>query len=209
MRVHARIDEDKVDCARPVEIYLGDYIDRGPDSAGVVSKLIERSRGARTIFLRGNHEQMLLELLEGNDCLGLWKAIGAATTLTSYDIEPGILEAGVSSIRRALSERLPAEHRQFFTATRSYCHTGPYLMVHAGLRPGIKLEDQTVSDLLCIRDEFLTFEGDFGFVVVHGHTPVMAPDFRRNRINIDTGAFATKRLTCLKIDQTGPRILSP
>jgi serine/threonine protein phosphatase 1 len=81
-------------------------------------------------------------------------------------------------------------------------------MVHAGVRPGVRLESQSIDDLFQIRNEFLEYEGDLGYIVVHGHTPVMEPDFRRNRINIDTGAFATNRLTCLKIGEDGPSVLT-
>jgi serine/threonine protein phosphatase 1 len=84
---------------------------------------------------------------------------------------------------------------------------GPYLAVHGGLRPGVRLEDQKTVDLLGIRQEFLQYQGDFDFIIVHGHTPVEVPDLRRNRINIDTGAFATNRLTCLRIGDDGVRFL--
>jgi serine/threonine protein phosphatase 1 len=84
---------------------------------------------------------------------------------------------------------------------------GAYLAVHAGVRPGVRLEDQKTSDLLGIRQDFLSYDGDFDFIVVHGHTPVQAPDFRHNRVNIDTGAFATNRLTCLRIGAGGARVL--
>lgn len=210
--VQRQIDEDKAGshAERIVEIYLGDYIDRGPDSAGVVSRLVGRVREVDAVFLRGNHEQVLLDFLDGKDCLEQWWAIGGITTLLSYGVAPSVLSRQVQQdvVRRIISENLPHEHRRFYEQTGSYRCVGPYLAVHAGIRPGIKLEDQKAADLLGIRQDFLQYGGDFDFIVVHGHTPVMAPDLRRNRINIDTGAFATNRLTCLRIGADGIRVLA-
>lgn len=209
--VQRQIDADKarLEPERAVEIYLGDYIDRGPDSAAVVSRLIARASEVHAVFLRGNHEQLLLDFLDGRDCLREWWAIGGIATLLSYGVAPRLLTFLVSAdtIRRSLIERLPHEHLHFYEQTGSYMPLGPYLAVHAGVRPGCKLEDQKTADLLGIRRDFLEHDGDFGFIVVHGHTPVPAPDLRRNRINIDTGAFATNRLTCLRIDADGAHVL--
>jgi serine/threonine protein phosphatase 1 len=209
--VHRQIDEDKArrGGGPTREIYLGDYIDRGPSSAGVVSRLLDRVASAETVFLRGNHEQMLLDLLAGHAILEDWLHVGGTATLLSYGVAPRLLARLVSpaAIRRQLEAALPAEHRRFYEETRLYARLGPYLAVHAGLRPGLPLEAQAPMDLLCIRREFLQFAGDLGFIVVHGHTPVMAPELRPNRINIDTGAFATNRLTSLRIDADGAHIM--
>jgi serine/threonine protein phosphatase 1 len=207
-----RIDVDKSRSAseHTAEIYLGDYIDRGPDSAGVVSRLIARAEETRAIFLRGNHEQMLLSFLEGDDdCFERWCAVGATATLLSYGVEPTLLSraAGAEDVRHILCERVPVDHYNFYLRTGSYIRAGAYLAVHGGIRPGVKLEDQDTADLMGIRQDFLNYEGDFDFIVVHGHTPVPAPDLRRNRINIDTGAFATNRLTCLRIGSDGACVL--
>jgi serine/threonine protein phosphatase 1 len=211
LNVHRQIDEDRaLRAGGPArEIYVGDYIDRGPNAAGVVSKLIDRAAEVGAVFLRGNHEQILLDLLDGRDCLEDWLSVGGTATLLSYGVAPSLLARFVSpaAIRRQLEAALPAEHRRFYEQTRLYARLGAYLAVHAGLRPGIRLDQQSPMDLLCIRREFLQHSGDFGFVVVHGHTPVMAPELRSNRINIDTGAFATNRLTCLRIDADGAHIL--
>src|SRR5215510_10940719 len=211
LEVQRRIDEDKARLVRgrAVEVYLGDYIDRGPDPAGVVSRLIDRARSVHTVFLRGNHEQLLLDFLDGNDCLDQWLAVGGNATMLSYGLAlgpPSRLPAGVV-IRRELGQAIPREHRQFYEKTGSWIRLGGYLAVHAGIRPGVPLEEQQPADLLGIRQRFLQSEGEFGFVVVHGHTPVMAPELLPNRINIDTGAFATNLLTCLKIDAEGARVL--
>jgi serine/threonine protein phosphatase 1 len=209
--VQRLIDEDRAKShpERTAEIYLGDYIDRGPDSAGVVSRLIARASDANTVFLRGNHDQMLLDFLDGADCLEQWRELGGTATLLSYGVTTSLLthSAPIEIVRRTLNENMPPEHRIFYNQTGSYMLVGPYLMVHAGIRPGIGLEDQKTADLLGIRQDFLQHDGDFDFIVVHGHTPVQAPEMRRNRINIDTGAFATNRLTCLRIGEDGVRLL--
>jgi serine/threonine protein phosphatase 1 len=210
-QVHREIDADKSQFAstRVTEVYLGDYIDRGPDSAGVVSCLIERERRTEAIFVRGNHEQIMLDFVEGKDCLEGWRTFGGVPTLLSYRVEPDLFSRDTpeQDVRDALIARLPADHQQFYATTARYCDAKPYLFVHAGIRPSVRLEVQTLTDLLTIRAEFLDFRGDFGRVVVHGHTPVEKPDLRPNRINIDTGAFATHQLTCLRIDRNGPQVL--
>ena len=210
--VQRQIDQDKSrsPAEHTAEVYLGDYIDRGPDSAGVVSRLIVRAQETRAMFLRGNHEQILLEFLAGDDaCLEPWRLVGGAATLLSYGIEATLLTRWslAREVRNNVNAKLPPEHRRFFEQTGSYICAGSYLAVHAGIRPGVRLEDQKTADLLGIRQEFLQYEGDFDFIVVHGHTPVTTPDLRRNRINIDTGAFATNLLTCLRIGSDGARIL--
>jgi serine/threonine protein phosphatase 1 len=211
-QIHDLIDRDKTisSSERNVEVYLGDYIDRGADSATVISRLIKRSSQTRTIFLRGNHEQLLLDFLNGKDCWSEWKTVGCSPSCLSYGISPNLLFRNVSAkvVRQALQERVPSEHIRFYEDTSSYCCLGSYLFVHAGIRPGIKLEDQNPSDLLNIRQSFLKFEGDLGYMVIHGHTPVESPDLRKHRINIDTGAFATNRLTCLRIDCDGVWVLT-
>ena len=209
--VHDRIDADKT-LSHPkhsVEIYLGDYIDRGPDPAGVVARLIERARNTHAVFLRGNHEQYLLDFLNGEDCLEWWRRLGSTTTMLSYGVEGELLSRSVpdEDVRKRFSALLPSEHRRLIEHTKLYTQIGPYVVVHAGVRPGVRLEDQRADDLLSIRGDFLRHDGEFGFVIVHGHTPVMEPDMRSNRINIDTGAFATNRLTCLRIGQDGARLL--
>lgn len=192
-----------------LEIYLGDYIDRGDDSRAVVELLIERSQTTKTVFLRGNHEQFLLDFLAGTLDFSIWKRVGAFSTLRSYNIQVGQFGFSTSQnvLRSALEKALAPKHGQFYSDTVPYYVAGPYLFVHAGVRPGILLEQQHPADLMGIRRQFLQFEGSFGHVVVHGHTPVQAPEFKRNRINADTGAYSTGRLTCLRIGPDGPRVL--
>ena len=209
--VHRGIDADRrtADATQTLEVYLGDYIDRGPQSKEVVSELIVRAGKTATGFLRGNHEQMLLDFLQGEELLNQWRAVGAVPTLLSYGLPAKLLasDAPEESVREALRQHLPAGHFDFLVGTGSYLEMSPYLMVHAGVRPGIRLEDQQTADVLGIRNDFLDYQGDLGYLVVHGHTPVLEPDFRPNRINIDTAAFATSRLTCLRIGADGPSLL--
>lgn len=195
--------------SKALEIYLGDYIDRGEDSRGVVDALIDRAEQVETVFLRGNHEQFLLDFLEGRLDLGMWKQLGGIATLQSYGVLAGQLSflASQDTLRQGLDGALTESHARFFADTVPYFVAGPYLFVHAGLRPGIPLEQQQSADLMSIRRQFLEFEGDLGHIVVHGHTPVPHPEFKRNRINLDTEAYSTGRLTCLRIDRDGPELL--
>lgn len=188
---------------RHLEVYLGDYVDRGPDSAVVLRRLRDRAAGRPTRMLMGNHEAVLLQFLDGEMEASDWLDFGGATTATSYGVDP----RRVAELRDALTAAIATEDLDFLRKLRGNFKYGPYVFVHAGLRPRIGLEQQSLEDMLWIRDKFLTFTGDFGFIVVHGHTPHEEPEFRPNRINIDTGAFATNRLTCLRIDATGAHIL--
>ncbi|MDX2205234.1 MAG: polymer-forming cytoskeletal protein [Hyphomicrobiaceae bacterium] len=192
-----------------VEIFLGDYIDRGDNSRGVVEVLAERARKVRAVFLRGNHEQFLLDFLAGTLDFAAWKQVGALSTLLSYGIQAPelLLTKPQKTLRAALDDALSGTHARFYADTVPYFVAGPYLFVHAGLRPGVPLAQQRHEDLLGIRKPFLEFEGSFEHTVVHGHTPVRAPEFKRNRINLDTGAYSSGRLTCLRIGAEGPRLL--
>src|SRR5215510_1776997 len=128
-QIHELIDIDKTTTGteRNVEVYLGDYIDRGPDSSTVISRLIERSSQTYTIFLRGNHEQLLLDFLDGKDCWPEWRAVGCVTSCLSYGVSPSLLFRHVSAkaVRQGLKESLPLEHMRFFADTSSYCCVGP------------------------------------------------------------------------------------
>lgn len=192
-----------------LEIYVGDYIDRGDDSRGVVELLIERAQQTNTVFLRGNHEQLMLDFMAGTMDFSIWKQVGALATLRSYGVQASQFgfSAPQNTVRSALKQAVDERHARFFNDTIPYFVAGQYLFVHAGVRPGIPLEEQQPIDLMGIRQQFLEFEGSFEHIVVHGHTPTQAPEFRRNRINIDTAAYSTGRLTCLRIGADGPRVL--
>jgi serine/threonine protein phosphatase 1 len=186
---------------RALHVFLGDYIDRGPDSRQTVDLLIERGRRHESIFLKGNHEAFLLEVLEDASRLEAWREYGGFQTLMSYGLAPSIKpdRDERQQLVRALLHGMPSQHLLFFRNLRSSFCCGDFFFAHAGVRPGVPLPRQREEDLLWIRDEFLQSEEDFGKFVVHGHTPVPAPEFRPNRINIDTGAYATGILTLLTI----------
>ncbi len=202
--VHAAIADDLR--VRPVPsatlVHLGDYIDRGPESAGVLSLLAggEVPAGiSETVNLLGNHEDLCLAALEERtrEGLALWLMNGGGATLASW----GVPRTEAPGWR----DRIPPEHIAFMRGLRLTHAVGSYLFVHAGVRPGVPLERQERSDLIWIRLPFLQSEADFGAVVVHGHTPMGQPEVRPNRIGIDTGAFAGGWLTCavLERDEVG------
>jgi serine/threonine protein phosphatase 1 len=205
-QVFDRIDADLT--ANPVphgiEVFLGDYIDRGPASREVLDRLVARSLTHRSVFLKGNHETYLASFVANPGLLKDWQRYGGLETLISYGIAPSI-NADMDTQARlaaALDQALPESHCRFLAGLKLSFTCGDFLFVHAGVRPGIPLAKQREDDLLWIRQDFLLYEGDFGKIVVHGHTPVSEPDLRRNRINIDTGAYATGRLTCLKLEDS-------
>ena len=201
----ARIDADLAanPISRPIQVFLGDYVDRGPASRQVLESLIEWSRTHETIYLKGNHEVFLTEFLHDPALIEEWSQFGGIETLISYGIIPPTKLDFAEQDRLAteLAGALPQTHRRFLAALRSFFICGDFFFVHAGVRPGVSLTRQDDQDLFWIRDEFLSCEDDFGKIIIHGHTPVQVPDVRSNRINIDTGAYATGRLTCLRIQE--------
>lgn len=187
--------------SRPIEVFLGDYIDRGPNSADTLDLLIERSLYRETVFLKGNHEAYFLEVLRNPAKLEDWRQFGGLQTLMSYGIQPSLNPdaAEQTDLISALIEVMPGDHLRFLQSLKPSFLCGDFFFVHAGVRPGIPLKEQQESDLLWIRNEFLDSDENFGKFIVHGHTPVREPDIRPNRINIDTGAYATGNLTLLTI----------
>lgn len=204
-----RIDKDLR--ARPtaeaIHVLLGDYIDRGSGSRQVIEMLISRRRKHNLMLLMGNHEQFALQFLRDPSLLSQWNSIGGLNTVLSYGVTPPRSqdEKSQREVAAAFLQSLPASHRRFLQGLALSFSCGDFFFVHAGVRPGIPLQEQSQHDLLWIRDDFLLHEEDFGKIVVHGHTPTREPDVRPNRINIDTGAYATGRLTCLVLedDQIG------
>jgi len=187
--------------SRSIEVFLGDYVDRGPDSAGTIDLLIERSRRRETVMLKGNHEAYMLEVLRDPAKLDEWRQIGGLETLMSYGVRPSINPDAAERARliNELAEAMPPVHLRFLQSLKLTFVCGDFLFVHAGVRFGIPLREQQETDLLWIRNEFLDSDERFEKFVVHGHTPVREPDQRSNRINIDTGAYATGNLTLLTI----------
>ena len=203
-QVFSKIDADFAThpTRRAIHVFLGDYVDRGPASRGVLDRLIDRNYSHEAVFLLGNHEVMLLQFLHSPAVLKHWRQYGGLDTLMSYGVAaPFNANAEqLAVLAAALHKAMPAEHHSFLNQLVPSFSCGNYFFVHAGVRPGVPLADQRQEDLLWIRDEFLQHKRDFGKVIVHGHTPVPEPDIRFNRINIDTGAYATGRLTCLILE---------
>jgi serine/threonine protein phosphatase 1 len=190
-----------------VTVFLGDYIDRGPSSREVIDRLVGGEWSTPFVTLMGNHELMCLQFLQNADTLSMWRNVGALSTLASYGVDVSPLMAAnmahetAEGIRIAFEQAMPQAHFDFMTASLQPCSSvGDFFFCHAGVRPGVPLEDQDALDLMTIRDAFLGSDADFGKVIVHGHTPQEQPVFRRNRIGIDTGAYATGCLTCLVLE---------
>jgi serine/threonine protein phosphatase 1 len=192
----------------PIQAFLGDYVDRGRDSRHTLDLLIERSRKHQCVFLKGNHEAYLLEVLRDPSKLQDWRQFGGLQTLMSYGLRPSLNPGAAERVEliHRLTAAMPKSHLQFLQHLKPKFSCGDFFFVHAGVRPGIPLANQQEADLLWIRDEFLQSEEDFGKYIVHGHTPVRQPDIRHNRVNIDTGAYATGNLTLLSIE--GSRMLA-
>lgn len=212
-QMHALIDEDFTRNSPAVVhlIYLGDYIDRGPDSAAVIERLATGHRDFVNVGLvRGNHEEMLLRFLKDHSTGPAWLQLGAPETLSSYGIDTlkTVRKDGCAALSRQLNDALPAHHRALLERLVPSITIGDYFFCHAGVRPGVPLDQQRPEDLAWIRSPFLDAKDDFGKVVVHGHTPTEQPEYRPNRINIDTRAYASGRLTCLVLEGSTRRILS-
>jgi serine/threonine protein phosphatase 1 len=173
-------------------IFIGDYIDRGKFSSEVVDHVIRLQKEyKKVVCLRGNHEDMFAHYLEGMN-EDMYLNNGGISTLHSYEI---ILSDDTEERKR----KIPAEHRKFFKSLLPYYETEDYIFVHAGMKPGLSLQEQTMHDLLWIRHEFIDAEYDFGKTVVFGHTPLNNPLINKNMIGIDTGAVYGGKLTCVEL----------
>jgi serine/threonine protein phosphatase 1 len=172
-------------------VFLGDYIDRGPQSFEVVAYLADlKQRYANTIFLKGNHEEMLEKYLSGEDRI-TYLVNGGQQTLESYMNRP----------RPEGEPAIPSTHLEFFKSLRIYYETQNYIFVHAGLKNKVPLEKQKTEDLLWIRRRFIESKYDYGKMVVFGHTPLHEPLLLPNKIGIDTGAVYGNRLTCVRLPE--------
>jgi serine/threonine protein phosphatase 1 len=197
--LHEAIAEDIA--ARPAEnttlVHLGDYVDRGSDSAQVIDWLINRPPvpADNIVNLMGNHELMMLSAVAGLDpeAAGLWMVNGGADSLLSWGISCSVAPA-------EWARRIPRQHLIFIRDLAPSHRIGPYLFVHAGIRPGVPLDQQSRQDLLWIREPFLSSQDDHGAVIVHGHTPKREPVVQANRIAIDTGAVLGGDLTCVVLE---------
>lgn len=191
-------------------IFVGDLIDRGPDSAGVVRKLRAGGLpGIRGSFILGNHEEAFLDVYNGVADPSGWLKYGGLQTLESYGISRAeVLQLG-SGLRERIVDAVPTEDVEFLRSFENAVRVGGYVFVHAGVRPGVGIDAQDVTDLRWIRDEFLfDTDTDHGAVVVHGHTISAEPEIHSNRIGIDTGCFKSGRLTAVVLEGTNRRFLS-
>lgn len=185
---------------RPVDaavlLHIGDYVDRGADTAGVLRRLLRGPPVAdlQVVNLVGNHDETMLHALSGDRPAATdWLFAGGRPALESYGIDP-------DAPRESWPEKVPPEHLDFLRGLTLTHREGGYLFVHGGVRPGVPLDQQTREDLLRMRQPFLYSEMDFGVVVVHGHSPVKEPVVRHNRIAIDTGAVFGGKMTCLVLE---------
>jgi serine/threonine protein phosphatase 1 len=191
--IHALIAEDAARAPEPerVIVYLGDYVDRGPDSRGAIERALAPPIAGRAVHLCGNHEAMMLAVLDhpaDEAAIALWLRNGGVATLTSYGLSG-------EDPPETWASRLPLTHLAFLRGLVRQYQAGGYLFAHAGIRPGVPLDAQDAEDLIWIREPFLRSEADHGVVVVHGHTPERAPVIRPNRIGLDTGAVYGGMLT--------------
>jgi serine/threonine protein phosphatase 1 len=180
----------------PVLLHIGDYVDRGADTAGVLRRLLRGSpvQGMQVVNLLGNHDETMLNALSGDRPAATdWLFAGGRPALESYGVDP-------DSPRETWPESVPREHLEFLRNLTLTHREGGYFFAHGGIRPGVELEKQVREDLLRMRQPFLYSEADFGAVVVHGHTPVKEPVVRHNRIAIDTGAVFGGKMTCVVLE---------
>ena len=210
--IQARIQHhlNKYPVSDSVLVYLGDYIDRGPDSKGVIDRLLQKKITNKTVFLKGNHEYALELFLNDDLSYSTWCRWGAEATLSSYGIVPCLPDASeeeVEQMRQQLKGRVANHKRKFYSKLKMWHEEGDFLFVHAGLRPGVALKDQYPEDLMFIREEFLTQPVTIEKTIVHGHTIFEKPLVRDKSIGIDTGAYKTGKLTAIVLDQKGCRFL--
>ena len=207
----ARIGDDMSSrpAIRPVSIFLGDYIDRGPSSRETIDRLIEHGETNESVFLKGNHEEIAINCLRDRGLFERWMRLGGLETLMSYGIAPraSFDDKQIVRLQAAFHEALPQSHFRFFRDLQTSFACGDYFFAHAGVKPDIPLSRQKDSDLLWIRQEFLSSRDDFGKIIIHGHTPTRDIEVGPNRVNIDTGAFASGRLTCLVIDESSLSVI--
>jgi serine/threonine protein phosphatase 1 len=200
-------------CAeRPMLVFLGDYVDRGPASAGVIELILElcAEPALEVRALKGNHEEALLMFLDDPGFGATWMGHGGAATLASYGVQPPATRTDPEvweGVRDAFARALPAPHLKFLRELELMATVGDYAFVHAGVRPGVPLERQAERDLLWIRYEFLEAPGPFGKVIVHGHTPMEKPQITPHRLGVDTGAYATGVLTAVRLEGVDQQII--
>lgn len=193
-------------------IYLGDFVDRGGDSRGVISHLLlPPPPGFDRVMLLGNHDLWMRDFIEGSNVAPNWLRHGGEATLASYGvrIDPSLPEnERLADVQRRFAKMVSEEHRRFLDQLDLAFDLGDYYFCHAGIRPTLPLARQTPNDLLWIREPFLSWNGASSKVIVHGHTITEKPVVKHNRIGIDTGAFASEILTCLVLEGSTQRFIA-
>ena len=191
-------------------VFLGDYVDRGPDSKGVLDLLLAPAEGFNCHYILGNHDQTLLDFLDDPLVFRGWRDFGGRETLMSYGVTPPRFdnEGAYAQARDSLRSVIPQSHLDLLCSLQYSVTIGSYYFVHAGVRPGVALDRQAPEDQLWIRDEFLVSNVDYGAIVVHGHTPMEEPVKQSNRIGVDTGVYATGKLTAAILEGTQCRFIS-
>ena len=213
LMVDIRADAERSNSAeRPRLIFVGDYVDRGPDSRGVIEAVmaLQGDPQFEVVSLRGNHEHALLRFLDEPEFARAWITNWGEATLQSYGVAlmRGPMDGvGCARVRAEFAGAFPPAHRLFLERLPLSERVGDYLFVHAGVRPGVALADQSAHDLMWIRQEFLGSDADFGAVVVHGHTPSGQPERKANRIGIDTGVYMSGVLTAVRLAGTDVRFI--
>jgi serine/threonine protein phosphatase 1 len=192
------------------EVYLGDYVDRGPASAAIIERLAAAAPPPRRrVCLCGNHEWLMRSFLRDPRTFESWRSVGGFDTLTSYGVARRLIpdDKSLHELWREFNSALPPDHRQFLHHLWPFFRIGDYFFVHAGLRPRVPLEQQTERDMMWIRSEFLAASEEIGITVVHGHTPAANVEITPHRIGVDTGAYATRTLSCVMLQHGTATVL--
>ena len=209
MAEHVSADMEVRSFDHALTVFLGDYVDRGLGSRRVVEQLACGEWPTSIIALAGNHEDLLIAFLEKAEVFAVWRSLGGLETLHSYGVDIGLAMArhDFGRVQAAFAAQFPESHQRFLERLDISTYIGDYFFCHAGVRPGVPLDRQNRDDLLNIREPFLSSVAEHGKLIVHGHTPSVAPEIRLNRIGIDTAAYATGRLTCLVLEKDQRRFL--